>query len=257
MTAAKPSVSGVSGRRLGDFLLFGVTSVEFVLLFLLTSTFTLVDWIYVLQHLLVLGIALTRRPPEVRDHSLPASAAVVIAYAYPYAQVVYLRWATRRTCVARRWTHPRDARGISEHCEPPQPGQTVRGLPGLAGPDDKRSLSARAPSDVSGLRDCRHRVQPPGMECRHSASRDGGVGISALPHSRRRADTLSRCRMVCLRCLSAPPPHPRPLVGSVETVSSKLRLKFKELEIDYLFFFISVTISCTSTSFNHWLRSLV
>jgi protein-S-isoprenylcysteine O-methyltransferase Ste14 len=82
----------ISGRRLGDFLLFGVTSVEFALLFFLTPTFSIVDWIYVLQHLLVLGIALTRRPPEVQDHSLPSSAAVVIAYAYPYAQVIYLRW---------------------------------------------------------------------------------------------------------------------------------------------------------------------
>jgi protein-S-isoprenylcysteine O-methyltransferase Ste14 len=85
-------VSGISGRRLGDFLLFGVTSVEFVLLFLLTPTFTFVDWIYVLQHLLVLGISLTRRQPEAKDHSLPASAAIVIAYTYPYAQVVHLRW---------------------------------------------------------------------------------------------------------------------------------------------------------------------
>jgi len=92
MTEVRTHVSGISGRRLGDFLLFGVTSVEFALLFFLTSTFSIVDWIYVLQHLLVLGIALTRRPPEVQDHSLPSSAAVVIAYAYPYAQVVYLRW---------------------------------------------------------------------------------------------------------------------------------------------------------------------
>ena len=92
MTEVRTHVSGISGRRLGDFLLFGVTSVEFVLLFFLTPTFTIVDWIYVLQHLLVLGIALTRRPPEVQDHSLPSSAAVVMAYAYPYAQVVYLRW---------------------------------------------------------------------------------------------------------------------------------------------------------------------
>ena len=58
----------------------------------MTSTFTLVDWIYVSQHLLVLGIALTRRPPQAQDHSLAASAAVVVAYAYPYAQVAYLRW---------------------------------------------------------------------------------------------------------------------------------------------------------------------
>lgn len=92
MTEARPHVSGISGRRLGDFLLFGVTSVELALLFLMTPTFTIVDWIYVLQHLLVLGIALTRRPPKVQDISLPSSASVVVAYSYPYAQVIYLRW---------------------------------------------------------------------------------------------------------------------------------------------------------------------
>ena len=92
MNWVRQHVSGISGRRLGDFLLFGVTSVELVLLFFLTPTFTIVDWIYVLQHLLVLGIALTRPPPEAQDHSLPSSAAVVVAYAYPYAQVAYLRW---------------------------------------------------------------------------------------------------------------------------------------------------------------------
>lgn len=85
-------VSGISGRRVGDFLLFGVTSAELALLFFLTPTFTFVDWIYILQHLLVLGFALTRRPPEVYDHSLPSSAAIIVAYAYPYAQVAYLRW---------------------------------------------------------------------------------------------------------------------------------------------------------------------
>jgi protein-S-isoprenylcysteine O-methyltransferase Ste14 len=88
-----PYVSGISGRRLGDFLLFGVTSAELVLLFFLAPTFAVTDWIYVLQHLLVLGIALTRRPPVAQDHSLPASAAVITSYAYPYAQVIYLRWA--------------------------------------------------------------------------------------------------------------------------------------------------------------------
>ena len=92
MTEVRTHLSGISGRRLGDFLLFGVTSVEFALLFFLTPAFSIVDWIYVLQHLLVLGIALTRRPPEVQDHSLSSSAAVVIAYTYPYAQVIYLRW---------------------------------------------------------------------------------------------------------------------------------------------------------------------
>lgn len=92
MTEVRPHVSGISGRRLGDFLLFGVTSVELALLFLMTPTFTIVDWIYVLQHLLVLGVALTRWPPKVQDISLPSSASVVVAYSYPYAQVIYLRW---------------------------------------------------------------------------------------------------------------------------------------------------------------------
>jgi protein-S-isoprenylcysteine O-methyltransferase Ste14 len=86
------STSGISGRKFADVLLFSVTLAELALLFQLTSTFTLVDWIYVSQHLLVLGIALTRRPPQAQDHSLAASAAVVVAYAYPYAQVAYLRW---------------------------------------------------------------------------------------------------------------------------------------------------------------------
>ena len=82
----------IFGRRIGDFLLFGVTSVELTILLILTPTFTIADWIYVLQHLLVLGIALTRQSPQGRDHSLPSAAAVIVAYAYPYAQVVYLRW---------------------------------------------------------------------------------------------------------------------------------------------------------------------
>ena len=88
----KSHVSGISRRRLGDFLLFVVTLAELVLLFFLTSTFTIADWIYVSQHLLVLGIALLRPPPEAQDRSLLASTSVVVAYAYPYAQVAYLRW---------------------------------------------------------------------------------------------------------------------------------------------------------------------
>jgi protein-S-isoprenylcysteine O-methyltransferase Ste14 len=91
MTRLRPHVSGISRRRVGDFLLFGVTSAELVLLFFLTPTFTIADWIYVSQHLLVLGLALMRPPPTVQDHSLRSSIAVVVAYAYPYAQVAYLR----------------------------------------------------------------------------------------------------------------------------------------------------------------------
>jgi len=92
MTGVRPHIPGISRRRFGDLFLFGVTSTELVLLFFLTSTFAIADWIYVSAHLLVLGIALTRPPPELQDHSLPSSTVVVVAYAYPYAQVLYLRW---------------------------------------------------------------------------------------------------------------------------------------------------------------------
>jgi protein-S-isoprenylcysteine O-methyltransferase Ste14 len=82
----------MTGRSFADFILFGVTSVELVLLVVLTPTFTIADWIYVLQHLLVLGFALTRHRPQAQDRSLASGAAVAAAYAYPYAQVAYLRW---------------------------------------------------------------------------------------------------------------------------------------------------------------------
>src|SRR5436309_2659667 len=81
------------GRRFADLLLCSVTLTELVILFLLTSTFTITDWIYVLQHVIVLGIALTRPQPKVRDYSIPSSIAVGLAYLYPYAQVIYLRWS--------------------------------------------------------------------------------------------------------------------------------------------------------------------
>ena len=80
------------GRSLGDLGLLGVTLVELALLFRLTPSFTLTDWIYVLQHLLVLGIALTRRAPERRDRSQLSNASIVVVYAYPYGQLLYLRW---------------------------------------------------------------------------------------------------------------------------------------------------------------------
>jgi len=86
-------VSEMFGRRFADLLLFCITSAELVILFLLTPTFTITDWIYVLQHFIVLGIALTRPHPKVRDYSIASSVAVGIAYVYPYAQVIYLRWS--------------------------------------------------------------------------------------------------------------------------------------------------------------------
>ena len=86
-------ISARFGRRFADLLLFCVTSTELIIVFLLTPTFTIADWIYVLQHFIVLGIALTRPRPKVRDYSMASSMAVGAAYVYPYAQVIYLRWS--------------------------------------------------------------------------------------------------------------------------------------------------------------------
>jgi len=88
----QPSVSTISRRTPGDFILLAVTAAELAFLVYQTPTFTLVDWIYVLQHVLVLGISLTRRAPAALDRSIGTGAAVIVAYAYPYAQVAYLRW---------------------------------------------------------------------------------------------------------------------------------------------------------------------
>jgi protein-S-isoprenylcysteine O-methyltransferase Ste14 len=87
-----PTWNQTVSRRFADLLLFSVTSVELALLIYLTPAFTLVDWIYISQHLLVLGIAVTRRPPAAQDHSLPTSAAVVVSYSYPYAQMAWVAW---------------------------------------------------------------------------------------------------------------------------------------------------------------------
>jgi protein-S-isoprenylcysteine O-methyltransferase Ste14 len=87
-----PTWNRTVARRFANLLLFSVTSVELALLVYLTPAFTLVDWIYISQHLLVLGIAVTRRPPVAQDHSVPASAAVVVSYGYPYAQIAYDGW---------------------------------------------------------------------------------------------------------------------------------------------------------------------
>ena len=92
-TQVVPHVSEIFGRRFADLLLFCVTSTELAILFLLTPTFTATDWVYVLQHFIVLVIALTRRPPKVRDYSIASSIAVGVAYVYPYAQVIFLRWS--------------------------------------------------------------------------------------------------------------------------------------------------------------------
>jgi protein-S-isoprenylcysteine O-methyltransferase Ste14 len=81
-------------ERLADFVLFAVTAAEVMLLLRFVPSFTITDWIYVTSHLVVLGIALTRRPAKALDRSLTSYTAVIVAYAYPYAQVVYMRWVS-------------------------------------------------------------------------------------------------------------------------------------------------------------------
>jgi protein-S-isoprenylcysteine O-methyltransferase Ste14 len=85
-------VLGLSRRTLADVLLFGVTVAELALLFVLTPTFEIQDWIYVSQHVFVLAIALMRGAPRARDRSLLSNVAVFVSYTYPYAQVAYIRW---------------------------------------------------------------------------------------------------------------------------------------------------------------------
>lgn len=86
-------------RQPADLLLFAVTSVALALFFLQTLAFRPVDWIYLLQHLLVLGFALTRPDPVIRDNSARSNTVVAIAYLYPYAQVACLyRWPGKATC---------------------------------------------------------------------------------------------------------------------------------------------------------------
>ena len=78
--------------RVADFVLLVLTAAELGILFVLVPRFTVTDWIYVSQHILVLGIALTRHPPTAQDRSPVSTVAVVVSYAYPYAQVALLRW---------------------------------------------------------------------------------------------------------------------------------------------------------------------
>lgn len=97
-TARGQSLSGhniepILPRRFADLLLFSVTSMALVFLCLVTPNFGIVGWLYVLQHVLVLGMALTRRAPLATDYSVPSNIAVAIAYLCPYAQVICLyRW---------------------------------------------------------------------------------------------------------------------------------------------------------------------
>jgi len=85
-------LAGLSKRRFPDILLFGVTVGELAVLIVLTPGFTATDWIYVSQHLVVLAIALTRPAPLAQDSSPITILALVVSYAYPCAQVIYVGW---------------------------------------------------------------------------------------------------------------------------------------------------------------------
>jgi protein-S-isoprenylcysteine O-methyltransferase Ste14 len=83
-------------RTTGNVLLFGVTAAALLLLLRRLPALRIVDWVYVLQHVIVLAIALVRPEPRVRDDSIGANVAVATAYLYPYALVICLSsWPAR------------------------------------------------------------------------------------------------------------------------------------------------------------------
>ena len=79
-------------RRFADLLLVCVTATALGVLFVLTPTFGIVGWLYVLQHLIVVAIALTRSEPLMTDNSVSSNIAVAVAYLCPYGQVICLYW---------------------------------------------------------------------------------------------------------------------------------------------------------------------
>jgi protein-S-isoprenylcysteine O-methyltransferase Ste14 len=77
-------------RTFNDVVLCSITLAELSFLVFMTPTFTVLEWIYVLQHVIVFGVALTRHPPRAQDHSWRVTMACLVSYAYPYAQILYL-----------------------------------------------------------------------------------------------------------------------------------------------------------------------
>ena len=171
----------MSRRRFSDLLLFSVTVAELVALVRLTPTFTIVDWVYVSQQLLVLGISFTRRPPVVRDDSLATSLAVAVALHIPLCPSDLASLDNRPYRVARRWTCPCRVLGMPESCEPPLDRTAVRGTPCFARSGHQRPISFRAASNVFVIFSCRPRVRTPRMEC---ADCDDGMGVPDLSHLR-------------------------------------------------------------------------
>jgi protein-S-isoprenylcysteine O-methyltransferase Ste14 len=79
-------------RQVADLILLCVTATALGVLVLVTPSLGVVGCLYVLQHLIVLTFALTRREPLAADYSVPSNIAVGIAYLCPYAQVICLHW---------------------------------------------------------------------------------------------------------------------------------------------------------------------
>jgi protein-S-isoprenylcysteine O-methyltransferase Ste14 len=79
-------------RHIADLVLFAFTGAEFVALFLLTPDFTIVEWVYIVENVFLLGIAFARHPPLLQDRSLSSAIAVAVSLTYPYAQVIWLGW---------------------------------------------------------------------------------------------------------------------------------------------------------------------
>ncbi len=209
-----------SVRTWADVVLFTVTSVELALLFVLTPAFTIVDGIYVVQHLLVLGIAFTRRPPVVQDRSLPAGAAVVVTYAYPYAQMICLRWMPGEPAWSSGGLVLVTLGACLSLASLVTLGQRF-GVPGLAEPGDARPVSARAPPDVSCVYARGRGVQPRGVERRHRPASHGRMGLPALSYPRGGTNPVPGSRLACLRRLGALSSRPWALVGPGVTATPR------------------------------------
>lgn len=87
---AAPTLAVVR-RRLPDLALFMVTGAELVFLITQSPNLSPVDGIYILQHVLVLAIAVFRRQAAALDRSAATALAVAVSFTYPYAQVILLR----------------------------------------------------------------------------------------------------------------------------------------------------------------------
>ena len=82
-----------------------------------------------------------------------------------------------------------------------------------------------------------------------TASLPGSEMIRVRPHPCRRADTLSRCRVVDLRYLGAPPPLPRPRVGGIDARCDHRSEKELMAEVDVCWLKI-LSFFSQNTAFN-------